>query len=130
MTPWQPTSSAREEVVLAARHAHHRRNVDAAAVGDLRLDRLEAGARVLHVEDDELGARVPQHLRDTGREELEHHGAEDHLPADDPLSQGFACHLPSLPPLETAPATRRPSMHQRRASSKVRSDMPVTPAAA
>ena len=65
----------RDEVIFAARHAHHRHDVEPAAQRELRLQRFEAETRVLHVEQHELGAGVFADLRQPRREEFEHHGA-------------------------------------------------------
>jgi hypothetical protein len=65
-----------DEVILAARHAHHRDDRQPAAQCELRLERLEAEPGVLHVEQHEFRARIQADLRQSGREELEHHRAE------------------------------------------------------
>jgi len=66
---------ARDVVVLRRRHAHHRDQPDAAAVGDLLADGLDRDRAVLHVVDDELGASGLADLRQARREELEDHRA-------------------------------------------------------
>ena len=58
------------------RHAHQRHDAERAAQRELRLQRLEAGAGVLHAVEHELGAGVGADARHAGREELEHHRAE------------------------------------------------------
>ena len=58
---------AGDEVIFAARHAHHRHDRRAPAQRELRLQRLEAEAGVLHVEQDELSAGVLAELRQAGR---------------------------------------------------------------
>ena len=57
---------AGEEMILAARHADHRGDGQAAAVSDLRLDRLKRRTGVLHVVDDVLAAGVGEDLGDAG----------------------------------------------------------------
>jgi len=59
------------EVVLIARHPHQRRDVEPSAAGDLLLHHIDAGSRMLHVEENELGARALGALRQARREELE-----------------------------------------------------------
>ncbi len=68
--------AAGDKVVLRRRHAHHRHDIQPAAGRHLRLDRVDAGAAVLHVVEHELRAGGGGDLRHAGREELEHHGAE------------------------------------------------------
>ena len=51
---------ARDEVIFAARHAHHRHDVEPAAERELRLQRLEAEARVLHVVEHESAPALRQ----------------------------------------------------------------------
>jgi hypothetical protein len=84
-----------EEVVFAARHAHHGRDADAAAVGDLGLDGFKADAGVLHVVHDVFGAGVGENLRRARRKELEHHGAEHRLARHHTLPQRFLGHVGS-----------------------------------
>src|SRR5690349_990255 len=61
----------RHEVVLIRRNAHDRCDPEAAAAGDLLLHDVDAGARVLHVEKDELSAGCFRNLCETGCEEFE-----------------------------------------------------------
>ncbi len=61
----------RDELVLVCRHAHEGHDSQAAAVGHLLLDGVDAGTRVLHVEQDELGAGFLRGLRQARGEELE-----------------------------------------------------------
>jgi hypothetical protein len=82
ITPCTPTvERARQEMVFAAGHANERLDADAATAGGEHLQRLEAQARVFHVEQRELAARGLQHLRHSRREEFEHHRARHGLAA-------------------------------------------------
>ena len=67
---------AGDEVVFGGGHAHDRRQADAAASRDDPLQRLQADAGVLHVEEQELGTRRLHELRQGGHEEFEDHRAE------------------------------------------------------
>src|SRR5207245_430326 len=58
------------------RNTYERHQVEPAAECELRLHRLEADAGMLHVVQDEFGARLAADRRIARREELERHGAE------------------------------------------------------
>jgi hypothetical protein len=62
---------AGNEVILIGWHSHDRHDVDAAAVGDLLLHHVDARARMLHVQENKLGARFLRRLCQAGREEFE-----------------------------------------------------------
>src|ERR1700682_2193850 len=64
-----------DEMIVAARHASHRQEVEPATPGELGLQGFEFEPRVLHVVEHELGAGILADLRQTRREELEDHGA-------------------------------------------------------
>src|SRR5258708_6491762 len=84
----------RDQVVMRTRHAHHRHQADPARGGDLLLDRLDADAAMLHVEDAEFGARRGEDLRHAGAEELECHDAERRLAAPQLLPYRISLHAP------------------------------------
>jgi hypothetical protein len=67
---------AGDEVIFAARHARHRDDIKTPAKRELRLERLEAQAGVLHVVHDELRAGITADLRQAGHEAFEHHRAD------------------------------------------------------
>ena len=62
---------AGQEVILCSRHTDHGNDVGRSTAGHQRADRLDAPARVFHVEDNELRAGLGCHARDPGRVELE-----------------------------------------------------------
>ena len=85
---------AGDEVILAARHAHHRHDVEPATERHLRLERLEREPGVLHVVEHELGAGVAADLRDARREELEDHRAVGAAAGGEGCFDGIGAHGP------------------------------------
>ena len=71
--------AARNEVILQGRNPDHGHKADAAASGDLALERLDGDAGMLHVEQDKFRAGRLGDLRHAGCEELKDHGAENML---------------------------------------------------
>ena len=88
---------ARDVLVGGRRHPHERHDVETAAQRDLRLDRLEADAAVLHVEQHELGAGRVADLRQARRHELPRHRAEACLAAGEFLLHRITTHVVLLP---------------------------------
>jgi hypothetical protein len=79
--------------IALLRHPHPDSDVDAAGISDLPLDRVDAGAAVLHVEHNPFAAGGVQHRGEARREELEHHGAEGALTGGEATAQGGMAHL-------------------------------------
>ena len=79
--------------VALLRHPHPDGDVEAARIGDLLLDRLDADAAVLGVEHHPFAAGGVQHRGQARREELEDHGAEGALAGGEALAQGGLAHL-------------------------------------
>src|SRR3989337_915617 len=63
-------------MIVVRGNADERHKIEPTAECELRLHRLEADARVLHVVENEFGAGLAADRRVAGREELESHRAD------------------------------------------------------
>jgi hypothetical protein len=82
----------RHELVLEGRHTHQWNDVQSAAIGNLLLDRVDAGARVFHIEEHEFRSGLACDLRKPGGEELEREETETVLASQQLVFKWIAPH--------------------------------------